>query len=275
MNPKIDYPEINLWTVAAIAIVAYSLSNMIHEGVGHGVTAVLLGAKPALLNAVFFQYDEKTVLPAATRWIAAGGTLANLSAAVSALGSLNFIKSLSDSVRYFLWFFAAINLLSGFAYFMFSGLIGVGDWVRVITGIEPQWLMRVLLVLFGALLYFMLTPKILAPYMSAFLGENSADKEKRCQKLTLFPYLIGGVTFVLAGLPNPYGLKLVLISAVAASFGGTSLLAWYPFDKVSNQQLQKRSQDCPLILGWSSRWIVLATITLAIFIGILGKGIYF
>ena len=66
------------------------------------------------------------------------------------------------------------------------------------------------------------------PPLDPFLGTDPAGRAARARMLCLIPYLAGGVSLVVAGILNPYGLRVVLISAVAAAFGGTSLLAWYP-----------------------------------------------
>ncbi len=67
------------------------------------------------------------------------------------------------------------------------------------------------------------------PELEPFLGTGLEKRASRTRALTLLPYLVGGTLCVAApGRFNPHGPSLVLISGAAASFGGTSLLAWYP-----------------------------------------------
>src|SRR5262249_57490122 len=80
----------------------------------------------------------------------------------------------------------------------------------------------------GAILYFLVAPRWIMPWLEPFLPAEPTERFIRVRTLTLLPYLVGGATFVLAGVLNPLGWIYVLISAVAASLGGTSLLAWYP-----------------------------------------------
>ena len=63
-------------TICAISIVAAILSNTLHEGVGHGLTALLTGAKSGILTTVAWSsaFDS--------RLVEAGGTLVNLAAAL-------------------------------------------------------------------------------------------------------------------------------------------------------------------------------------------------
>src|SRR5450755_4341647 len=59
-------------TVIAISACACILQDVLHEGLGHGVTAWLSGAHSLTMSTVALQSDIDT------RWIAANGTLVNL-----------------------------------------------------------------------------------------------------------------------------------------------------------------------------------------------------
>jgi hypothetical protein len=67
----------------------------------------------------------------------------------------------------------------------------------------------------------------------------------------------------------------VLISAVAASFGGTSLLAWYPVLWARRTAGTSPDADVPLGVPRSVGWLVAAAIVLTLFVGVLGPGIRF
>ena len=73
-----------------------------------------------------------------------------------------------------------------------------------------------------------------------------------------------------AGLLNPIGLEIVLISAVAASFGGTSLLAWYPGIP---RKPGPGTPETPLAIERGKTWIAAAAVALILFVGVLGRGI--
>jgi hypothetical protein len=89
----------------------------------------------------------------------------------------------------------------------------------------------------------------------------------------LLPYVVGGLTFVAVGLLNPHGTHLVLISAVAASFGGMSVPAWYP--GLWARRPPVSAQDGPLGVPLSRAWLAGAAIALLLFVGVLGLGIRF
>jgi hypothetical protein len=69
---------LHLPTVIAIAIVAFALTNIGHEGLGHGGMCVAMGGEPRVLNAIYFDCGRGEVTDAGSRWISAGGTLTNL-----------------------------------------------------------------------------------------------------------------------------------------------------------------------------------------------------
>src|SRR4029453_5725352 len=214
------------WTVGAIAVVAYSIGNVVHEGLGHGGACVLGGGRPGGLNAIFFECSEG-LSPGGRRWLAAGGSLANLAVAALAWIALQRVPRARGRARAFTWLLLAVNLLTAFGYLLFSGLGNIGDWA-VVVGLEAPLAWRGALSIARALLYFLVAPRLLMPLLDPFLGPAAEERQVRARTVCLLPYLVGGLTFVTAGLLNPHGLYLVLISAAAASFGGTSLLAWYP-----------------------------------------------
>ena len=59
-------------TVTAVSVLACILQDVLHEGLGHGVTAGLSGARRVTMSTVALQSDIDTP------WIAANGTLVNL-----------------------------------------------------------------------------------------------------------------------------------------------------------------------------------------------------
>jgi hypothetical protein len=261
------------WTVAAIAVVAYALSNVVHEGLGHGGACLLGGGRARTLNAIFFDCDSAGMTAASIRLMAAAGTFANLLLAAGARGVLGSSRALAPRLRYFLWLLLAINLLQAFGYLLFSGLGGVGDWAAVVAGTEPAWAGRLALAVGGSWLYFVLAPRILMPLLDPFLGETTPERVQRATVLSIWPYAVGGLTYVAAGMLNPHGLVLVLISAVAASLGGTSLLVWYP--RVWARRAARPPVQPPLALERGTGWWLAALLVLALFVGVLGPGIHF
>src|SRR6266850_845241 len=135
-------------TVCAISLLAEILANVLHEGLGHAATALLTGAKSGVLTTVAWSSDFDS------RLVAAGGTLANLVAALILWIALRSAKGGSVRLRFFLLTSLAFNLFAGTGYFFFSGVTNFGDWAAVIDGLPTHWLWRSLLVVGGIASYY-------------------------------------------------------------------------------------------------------------------------
>src|SRR5215831_5354957 len=103
-------------TIIAISIVAFALSNLLHEGAGHGGACVLTGGHAKVLSSVHFECDRDS------RLIAAGGTLVNFVAGFFSWLALRSVSHGRGRLRYFLWLMMTINLLQAAGYFLFSGV---------------------------------------------------------------------------------------------------------------------------------------------------------
>lgn len=263
-----DTSPIDPATVIAIAILAYTIANVVHEGLGHGGATLLLGARPTMFNAIFFNYDESTASRTAQRLISAAGSVANLVIGLPLLAVAPRVRS--THWRYFLWLFAAVNLLTVFGYLLYSGIGGFGDWYRVIEGLPAQMFLRGGMIVAGAFLYFIAAPRLLMPPLDPFLGRDPAVRVQRARTLSLVPYFAGGAALILAGTLNPLGWQLVLISAAAASFGGTSLLAWCP---AIPRAPEPGTPEPPLGIERGIAWILAAATVLLVFVLVLGPGI--
>ena len=234
-------------TLIAIAIVAYALSNVIHEGLVHGGACLLIGSHVRELSSLHCLCDSDSKL------VSAAGCIANAIAA--GIGLLLFRRHRS----YFLWLFTTLNLLMPAGYLLFSGVMHVGDWVNVCRDLPPiVW--RPALAIIGAGLYW------LAARCAARLLATIASRDD-ARRVTLIPYFTGGILYCVSGLFNPHGPILIAISAAAASFGGASGLIWL-IDVV-------REYHGHLGIERSYAWITAAAITAAIFIGVLGPALRF
>jgi hypothetical protein len=167
-------------SICAISIVAGILTNVLHEGVGHGLTALLTGAKSGVLTTVAWSsaFDS--------RLVEAGGTLANLAAALVFWFALRSAKRAPVSMRYFLLITCAFNLFTGTGYFFFSGVTDFGDWAAVISGLHLHWLWRALLVVVGACSYFAAVLVVGIGFVR-YVG-IPRHQQGRLRRLTIVPY---------------------------------------------------------------------------------------
>lgn len=248
-------------TVISISTLACILQDILHEGLGHGVTAWLSGARTVVLSTVAMQSDIDT------RWISAAGTIVNL-----VFGALFWMLLLrgrryAPATRYFLVLAMAGNLFTGTGYFMFSGVMNFGDWAAVIKGLHPAWAWRLGLILLGAASYYasmLLVAAALRPFQR--------DDKHRTRVLSWTPYFTDGVLATLAGVLNPAGLFYVVASALPATLGANAGLLSLP-GMLRNKQPD--TDDRAGTITRSRGWIALGAIASLLFIVVMGRGITF
>lgn len=261
-------PGISRWTLIAIAVVAYAVSNLAHEGLGHGGTCVLVGGTPLSLSAVSFECDKSQLTDAAARWVSAGGTLVNLLLAAVAWGFGRKARGWSGPARLFVWLLFSINALQAAGYWLFSGVANVGDWTVVVDG---SVLGRVVLAGIGGVAYCGAIALSLR-WLNELVGADDQRITRAC-RFTVIPYVTGAVLYVAAGVFNPVGWLLVVISAAAASLGGTSALAWM-YNLLRNPK--RAPSDLPAItLPTSTPWVATGAVVAVLFIAVLGPSIRF
>src|ERR1700678_3490578 len=196
-------------TIVSIAVIASGIATLLHEGLGHGVTAWFRGAIPTELTSNHLS----TLRP--DRWVDAGGTLANLIVGAACLLASRKSGDRANT-RYFFWILAALNLLPGAGYFLFSGIFGFGDWNEVIRDLPHQVALRIGMTAFGAALY-VLVVRLLAVTIRPFVPERRAYNT-----VGRLPYYAAGLFSCAAGAMDPLGLKLLFVSTIPAAFGGSS-----------------------------------------------------
>ncbi|HEY1678688.1 MAG TPA: hypothetical protein VGG04_13320 [Candidatus Sulfotelmatobacter sp.] len=254
----------DVWTVVAIAICATVITDFIHEGLGHGGMCIGTGARALVLSTVHFECS------ADTRLVAAGGTLANLIFGVVFWRAARAVKQ-SAPWRFFFWLLMTLNLFDAGGYFLFSGIGNFGDWAAVVAGWQPPWAWRAGLVAMGMVTYFLLFVPLCLRELRPFLGKDAEIRVRRARRLTVVPYLTGGILSCVAGALNPVGPLLILVSAAAASFGGHSGLAWM-WTLLRGPRIPSSELQMPEIER-NRVWMIAAGVLAILFIAGLGPGV--
>src|SRR5260370_4726325 len=174
------------FAVGAIAILAFMLGNVLHEGLGHGGAFLLVGAKPLVLSSVHFECSVDS------RLVMAGGTLVNFQAGAVFFVFGRLTGPRYPRLKYFFWICMTVNLFTGTGYFLFSGIGGIGDWGEFIQGLGPQWLWRIGLTIFGAATY-LLAARISLLELRPLIGSDKVQRHQRAVSLTVTAYFSGGI----------------------------------------------------------------------------------
>ncbi len=241
-------------TIISMAVTSMGLAALLHEGVGHGVTAWLRGDMVTQLTSNHLS-DLKP-----DRLVEAGGTIVNVLTGTIALAACYHAR---PNLRFFLWFFAAVSLLDGAGYFLFSGIGGVGDWAAVIAGLPHQATLRTAMATFGAVFYF-LCVKLLAAAVRPFVAIRSDYNT-----IGRLPYLAACIFYCIAGAFDPLGIRLLFLSTIPAAFGGLSGLLW------ADLLLPKAAPAQPITVKRASVWWWTAAVFGIAFVVVLGRGINF
>lgn len=262
----------DLLTLIAIAIVAYAISNIAHEGLGHGGACLLVGCKPHLLTTMQFDGDETQLSSAAVRIIAAGGSIVNLLLAGAGALLLNRARIDRPNGWFFLWLLTSISLLQATGYLLFSGVGNVGDWVVVTSGLPGGVAWKFALIAAGAVSYW-LAVRWSMRRLGIHLREQVPARVREAYGYTLPAYFTGAALAIVAGVFDPAAQAIILIAGVAASMGGTSGLAWGP-QQLRNPVFAPAVQPlAPIERSWT--WIAFGVVCAAVFVLVLGPGVRF
>jgi hypothetical protein len=216
-------------TLIAISALAYVLVVALHEHLGHATACVLLGSHATELGAFFVNCDDSLLSSAAVRAVAVAGPLVGLLTGIVSLQLLPRLPISAPRAFYFTWLLGTLGLMNAAGYALFSGVAGIGDLGTgadgALHGVQPEWLWRSALVLVGAASYWLVV-RISARLIAPRLEGSGAARVRKGSRIALISYLTGAAVYLAIGLLNPYGVLIVIESALASSLGGTSGLLW-------------------------------------------------
>jgi len=253
----------NLWTVIAVAIVAYAGCDMAHEVLGHGVACLLVGVRPLSLSTVALQTGTSS------RLVAAAGSIANVVFGMLAMWLFRRGRSFGAG-RYFLWLFGSINLLNGTGYLLFSGLLDIGDWAVVISGHHPHWVWRAFIAAAGAALYIGAV-RLIAGSLISLVRNGGLDRQE-VGRLVFPAYIAGGLLLVVGSALNRIDPSLVLTSGVSSGFGAMAGLTIVP-RRVEKRTQEAQSAGVSSPLGFNPGWVTTGVLVALAFVLVLGPGV--
>lgn len=213
--------EHSILTLAAVGFLAYYITDMWHEILGHGGMLYLIGARHFILTSTSMFSPE---ISFAGERITLGGRLALLAGPLSnaVLGFALYPifrfftrRNASLTLRYFLWLVTALNFFLGFVYMFYSGVFGVADYAGVIAGLPHHAVLRGLEVVVGTLL---------CGATVRFFAASFAEFPESLWRLALVPYFSAALLFCLAGLRIPNGAHVMIISVIPAALLGQAIL---------------------------------------------------
>jgi hypothetical protein len=180
-----------------------------------------------------------------------------------------------NAARLFLWLFAFANLFLGTGYILYSGAINFGDSAYVIAGLQPAWLYRAALILFGAWGY-RFSVRLAARDLLGLVREGSLLREDVPR--ILYPSCLGGaVLYFSASLLNPISPSLILYDGVSMAFGVALGLVFVAraVERMSKDYAAAPEADRPVAsaIPFSAAWVAFGSVFAVLFVFFLGRGI--
>jgi hypothetical protein len=263
--------RIDWLTVIAIAAIAISLTQFIHEGM-HALTCLVSGAELEEFSALHVSCRTVTVLQ--EQLVAGSASLTNLVVGLFLLTILRLSAHRSSESKLFLWLFMVLNWLLGSSYWLFSGVANIGDWAVVISGWQPVWAWRLGMALLGTGLYTYLIWLSLHELGKIIGGDEFNDQIGRAVKIGILAYItVFGVIFS-AGVFNPYGLGgLPAVAGIFLALGGMSPLLW--MTQWFRAESFLKISGAPLEINRQWIWFAAGAAVVFFYVFILGKSWYF
>jgi len=265
--------RVDLFTLIALSAFSFMFATALHEHAGHALACASLDGQVKELGAFYVDCNYNSLSDMGNRLVALAGPVMSLIIGMIGLTIFDRTAKSNQQLKFFLWHFGTVNLMTAAGYVLFSGVAGIGDLGTGQFGVfyhaQPEWLYRVGLALLGLASYYFVI-RVSIQKMDTFIGGEGVERIYRAQMISLVSYLTGGLVAVLIGLLNPYGFIIVLISSFASSMGGTSGLAWMM--QLLNRK--KNTGDTPFEMGRSWAWIAVSFVFLLAYTIVLGPTIF-
>ncbi|MFZ1700484.1 MAG: hypothetical protein WBO10_15685 [Pyrinomonadaceae bacterium] len=175
-----------LITWATIGVLAYIISDIVHEAIGHGGTAILFGNQITLLSSVYFRSEPRNIIDSI------GGPIANLCFSIVAFFVLKKAKNIWAIL--FLIHVLTYNLFWFAGTIISSAVFKTGDWTFAIRSLNAGQSDRYILFIAGATIYY-LAFRFLNARLRQIVGENALTRQD-----FVFPFLFASISAFVAGL---------------------------------------------------------------------------
>jgi hypothetical protein len=198
-----------------------------------------------------------------SRFVALGGPSLNLVLGIVCLALFRRGRGFGPAA-FFFWLFATTNLLNGFGYGVYSGVLDFGDLAVAVQGLEPHGAWRIGMAVVGIAGYYA-SVRIAAGSLERRLADIGIGSSQ-LPSLIVPAYLAGSALLLAGAAFNPIR-SLVLMSGLSSGFICMAGLLAVP------AMLPKDDLPTPSVLG-GSRVLHIACAAIALlFVGILGPGI--
>jgi hypothetical protein len=254
-------------TVACIAVVAYLLGSVIHEGLGHGLTAALLGARDLRVSTAALHLDNCSISPEASRLISIAGPSTGLLVGLLLAWIHSHTRSKNAQFRYTLWLTAYVCLFANAGYLMALSFFPFGDIHGFVKDLEAPFVWRLGLTAVGTVVS-LAALGYAGRTLDEFLGRT--QRRTRAARLLVISYVAGSCPLILSTLLGKDGSYLALLSAMPATLGGT---VFFLYTILVVGEARPSTNPVPLTPVKSLGWYGAGVLALLIYGFVLGPGV--
>ncbi|HVZ99089.1 MAG TPA: hypothetical protein VG841_02105 [Caulobacterales bacterium] len=245
----------NAITVSAIAVLAACLAATAHEALGHGAACLARGGTITQLTSVYFQCSV------ADAWVAGGGLIGNLAAAVAAWMVLSFLPKRMARARLLAFLATVINLFWFAGYLVYAVVMNDGDPYFVARDVlgPPTVEVRAGGIAAGVALY--------AIGIAIARGFTRTFAKERARALLHLSWAAAAVSACAAALAfAPDRLAASQQGALEVGAACLPLLARF--------SIAPSTSDAAPEVTVSAPWIAAACVCFAVFVLTLGRGVF-
>jgi hypothetical protein len=242
-------------TLAAIAVIAMAVTTAAHEAVGHGAACLANGGTITRLTSVYFQCSAHAT------WVAGGGPLGNVVAAVLAWAALGLLSATAARLRMFFLLVMAFSAYWFAGYLLYSAIKNDGDLYFVAADLigRPDAAARVVGGLIAIGLY-VLSTVLVVRQARRFTAEDDPGRAVRLTRIAWFAATLSACLATFAYAPD----RLEATHQAFLEIGAASLPLLF---------LRVRAPAGQVRVGPIERsWIGAGVLVLGAFIASLGVG---
>lgn len=261
--------EIDIFTLIAISIIAWSIANFLHEVIGHAGSAALMGIPVRAVSTTTIYIEWSQIKSAAEiQIIHAAGAGLNLLSGMIALLYLRSEMIKDSATRYFLWLFSTVSFIIVTFNLISLPLIGGGDWSVIIQETNNQAMWKAIIIGVGVIL----TIAGYALPMRYWLPDMRGHR-KTLLNITVIPVLTMIIVQSLSLIESPFSrLPPENNHLLASVFAYLHFVLWVILVNILPVPRSTRRVES-ISLPRSNIYLSIGLIVGVLFIGILGPGL--
>jgi hypothetical protein len=249
-------------TTVGIALTAFTVADIVHEGLGHGGACLALAGKMLLLSSTYEDCSLRSPL------IDGAGPMAGIVAAILFYLVLRLKPAKNSATRAFLVLGFAFTAFWNFGYMIKSGFTNTGDWAFVIAGLHPAIVWRTVLTIFGIVFYAITMRLLTASLRRDLIAATPSPPDQTPFVFAALAFGTAVIAAFAAGLLDPRGWHTAWTDAAPSALAAIGLVR-------VGYRVHQRDPAMRIAIVASPAWIAIGGVSAVVLIAVLGPGLRF